>query len=219
MNTEFESVIAQLTQPINGQLPRPWMTDVSDPISANVFIVGKNQRNGFDSSRLSHTRHLDALFNRRGESCREVYDEMTNGNPSPTRLNTDRFRELLRSVGVSQVLETNVICYSTPMSAHLQHHEHRGGALRGTEIFTTLLRFVKPRILIAHGSGTCETLGKVLNRTLPPIPTALTTPSPVDVGEMTIFTIPSLAPPKWNAWKSWADEYLKNISKAVANAL
>lgn len=39
------------------------MTDPVDPLSANI-IVGKNQAKGYDSHRLSHERHLDALFNR-----------------------------------------------------------------------------------------------------------------------------------------------------------
>ena len=45
MNNKFEEQIRRLTEPINGQLPRPWMTEMRNPLEADVFIVGMNQRN------------------------------------------------------------------------------------------------------------------------------------------------------------------------------
>lgn len=81
---EFATAIHELTKPLNDQFPRPWMTELADPLAAKVFIVGRNQAKGFHSSRLTHRRHIDALFNRNGESCRKVYDEMTGFSPSPT---------------------------------------------------------------------------------------------------------------------------------------
>ena len=42
MPTGFETKIRELTKPINGQLPRPWMTELEDPAQADVFIVGMN---------------------------------------------------------------------------------------------------------------------------------------------------------------------------------
>ncbi len=219
MSTQFESAIAQLTQPINGQFPRPWMTDLSDPLSANVFIVGKNQRNGYDTSRLNHERHFNALFNRNGQSCRELYDELTQNKRSPTRQHTDRFRQLLEGVGVTRILETNVVCYSTPMSADLKRLEHTGGTDIGSEIFLTLLDFIKPRVLIAHGAGTCKALGKLLNTALPALPTEPASVVFTVVGATTVFVVPSLAPPKWNTWQNWADEHLGNVALAVAGAL
>ncbi len=119
MDMEFEKAISDLTQPINGQYPRPWMTDLSDPLAADVLIVGRNQRNGYTASSISHRPHLDALFNRNGEGCRRLYNELTGGRVSPTRQHLDRLRKHLQCVGVSRVLETNVICYSAPMSADL----------------------------------------------------------------------------------------------------
>lgn len=216
---EFEVAISRLTEPLNGQFPRPWMTDLSDPLSANLFIVGQNQAKGYESSRLTHTRHIDALFNRAGESCRRLYDEMTGFRPSPTRQNTDRLRKVLASAGITRVLETNVICYSTPMSSDLRLPQHSGGTVRGTEIFLALLHFVKPRILIVHGAGTRDTLAALLSSSLPAPPTANTDPRPTTVGDMSIFVIPSLAPPKWNQWYGWADQYLAKVAKAAAGAL
>jgi hypothetical protein len=88
---------------------------------------------------------MDSLFNRAGESCRRAYDEMTGFSPSPTRVNTDRFRAVLAKEGIAGILETNVVCYSTPMSSDLRLPQHTGGTVRGTNIFRALLHFVKQR--------------------------------------------------------------------------
>jgi len=216
---KFEVAITRLTEPLNGQYPRPWMTELGNPLSANVFIVGKNQAKGYESSRISHKRHVDALFNRHGESCRRVYDEMTGCSPSPTRQNIDRFRKMLASEGVRRVLETNVICYATPMGSDLRLPQHRGGALRGTEIFQALLHFVKPKVLIAHGAGTRNTLRKLLAASLPTPPERNGNPRVAIVEDMKIFVIRSLAPPQWNQWHRWAEQYLAKVAKEVASAL
>ena len=216
---QFEDAIKRLTESLNGQFPRPWMTELKDPMSANVFIVGKNQAKGYEVGRLTHDRHVNALFNRSGESCRRVYDEMTGFSPSPTRKNTDRFRGLLASAGVSQVLETNVVCYSTPMSGDLRLPEHSGGRVRGTEIFLALLHYIKPKVLLAHGAGTRDALGALLGAALPSCPTADGDPQPVTVQDMTIFILPSLAPPKWNQWQGWSTSYLSKVANASASAL
>ena len=130
MMNRFEEKIRELTMPINGQLPRPWMTTMTNPREAGVFIVGRNQRKGYPSRDISHQRHLDALFNRKGESCRGLYDSVTNDRPSPTRKNTDRLVCRLNRRNIHDILETNVICYSTPMSADLRKSAHDGGAGR-----------------------------------------------------------------------------------------
>ena len=216
---QFENAIVRLTEPLNGQYPRPWMTELADPLSATVFIVGKNQAKGYDADRISHERHLDALFNRSGESCRGLYNEMTGNSPSPTRRNTDRFHSILASHGIARVLETNVVCYSTPMSSALRLAEHRGCSVRGTEIFQTLLHFVRPRVLVAHGAGTRETLSVLLGEALPPVPKEHDEPEPVIVNSLKIFVIPSLAPPQWNQWQGWASPYLDKVARAAASAL
>ena len=216
---EFEIAITQLTEPLNGQLPRPWMSDLTDPMSATLFVVGKNQRNGYPIERLTHERHLNALFNRAGETCRGVYDEMTHGVPSPTRDNTDAFSRILRIAGVTRVLETNVVCYSTPMSADLRLSRHIGGVSRGTELFQALIHFIKPRVLVAHGAGTRAGLTKVLGQALPEIPTEGSPPSVARVRGMSVFVIPSLAPPEWNKWHAWAEPHLSSVAKAAASAL
>jgi len=70
--------------------------------------------------------------------------------------------------------------------------------------------------LIAHGAGTCKTLSQLLGSALPPQPSAPGQPVSVQVGAMTLFLVPSLAPPKWNTWQGWADEHLRGVALAVA---
>jgi hypothetical protein len=215
---KFELRIQELTKPLNGQYPRPWMTDLKNPMSADVFIVGKNQAKTYDASRLTHKRHLNALFNRNGESCRGLYDEMKNHKPSFTRNNIDEFRKLLERQGVCNVLETNVICYSTPMSEDLKRSGNKGGSARGTEIFENLLRYIRPRVIIVHGAGAATALGRVLG-SLPDVPKDPRQVVSTRDAEGTIFVIPSLAPPEWNKWSQWAEPYQTKVAKAVAKEL
>ena len=217
-NQLFEAAITQLTKPLNGQFPRPWMTDLTDPLTASLSIVGKNQAKGYGTDKLTHRRHIDALFNRSGESCRRLYEEMTGFSPSPTRVNINRFRVVLSGEGIEEILETNVVCYSTPMSSDLRLPQHKSGTVRGTDIFHALLHFVKPKVLVAHGSGTRDTLGRLLGRPLPAPPTELAEPQSTDIDGIKVFAIPSLAPPRWNHWDGWADAYLAKVAKAAASA-
>ena len=74
-------------------------------------------------------------------------------------------------------------------------------------------------MLIAHGTGTRDTLGKLLGASLPAPPAANGDPNPAIVEDMKIFIIPSLAPPQWNHWHGWAEQYLAKVAKAAAGAL
>ena len=217
VNAEFEETISRLTQPLNGQYPRPWMTKLQNPLDANIFVVGKNQRNGYDCKTLgSHQRHMDALFNRNGESCRAIYGEMTVGKPSPTRKNTDRFVGMLESNGVDNVLETNVICYSTPMSADLQKSRHARGSRKGEEIFRFLLNAIQPKVLVVHGAGSNKKLASILNCDLDTEPQSETHIRLNKTAGMLIASIPSLAPPAYNKWSKWADRELKTLAKEIS---
>lgn len=215
--TPFEETIQQLTRPVNNQYPRPWMTKLADPTSARVFIVGKNQAKGYPVERVGdQARHLDALFNRNGQSSRKLYDEITGGEPSPTRLNTDGLTRRLEELGVPEILETNVICYSTPLSSHLSLPAHAGGRERGQEIFQALLHFIRPAVLIVHGTGAAKKLAKLLETELPAPPTTPEDPQRKETSQGTVFVLPSLAPPAYNKWSSWAPSYLERVAQAVA---
>jgi hypothetical protein len=219
IHKQFETAIRQLTQPFKGQFPRPWMTDLTDPLTASLFIVGMNQATSYPTDKLTHERHMNALFNRAGESCRGLYDEMRGSAASPTRVNVDRLRRALNQEGVERILETNVVCYSTRMSSDLRFSEHAGGGEHGTEIFRVLMQSIKPKVLIAHGVRTAQTLGEYLGKPLPPPPSEPSEPLSTNIDGRTVFVIPSLAPPGWNKWCRWADSYLAAVAKAAAEAL
>lgn len=217
LQTQLEDVLRRLTQPINAQYPRPWMTNSTHPWTASVFTVGRNQRNGFPVEHVGNQEsYLDALFNRNGRTCRGLYNQLV-GKPSPTRTNTDRLVAKLRGLGIADVLETNVICYSTPMSTDLRADLHEGGVERGAEIFQTIFRIIKPRALVVHGSGTARDLSRLLHATLPTVPTAPEATARASIGGTEIWVIPSLAPPKWNSWMKWADQHLDLVCREVAD--
>jgi uracil-DNA glycosylase len=213
----FNQAISAATRPINGQYPRPWMTDLINPLDAEVLIVGRNPARTYDASMLTHERYLDALFNRNGQSCRALYDELV--EPSATRRNIDMLHRLLTEAGVDRVLETNVICYSSPMSADLGSIEHTGGRATGKAVFRLLLDYVRPRVLIAHGAATARDLADIVGSPLPLPATEGGAPTRIDVGGMTIMLLPSLAPPAWNRWQRWAREHLEAVAALAARSL
>lgn len=216
---KLEAAVRRATSPINGQYPRPWMTKSTTPWTSRVFTVGRNQKNGFPVERVGdHDRYIDALFNRNGRSCRALYDEIVD-RPSPTRLNTDRFVGKLASNGVSDVIETNVICYSTPMSADLRLKAHSEGKERGTELFRAILDIIRPRALVVHGAGASKDLGRLLQVELPAVPGAPDQAARTSIGGVTIWIIPSLAPPGWNKWSRWADAHLDLVGREVADVV
>ncbi|HEV8176294.1 MAG TPA: hypothetical protein VGP44_01265 [Gemmatimonadales bacterium] len=208
------------------------MSRTTDPASAQAFIVGRNQATPFPVGQLaSHDAYIDALFNRYGQSHSARYARIrasAGKAGSPTRANTERLTTLLERHGVSGVLETNVICYSSPMSADLSMESHRGGKEAGTRIFRELLSAVQPRILIVHGEGTRADVGKILSQALPPPPTgpedelarsAVTLGGASGTRPSAVFVIPSLAPPGWNRWSRWAPAYLERLAIAAAGIL
>lgn len=220
MTTELERVIRELTQPLNGQYPRPWMTGLSDPASAEVFIVGKNQAKGYPVEAVGpRDRYLDALFNRNGLTCRGLYDAITGSAPSPTRRNIDALTARLERRGVTRVLETNVICYSTPMSSDLGLAQHVGGRERGQEIFRALLALIRPRVLIAHGADTIRKLERIVGMALPAPPSRPDDPVIARSEAQTVIVLPSLAPPAYNKWSSVAAAHLDRVAGVVAAEL
>ena len=242
---KLREAIRELTRPINGQYPRPWMVE-GNPAEAEVFLVGKNQKNQFTPSDIltpsdipthdesthdesTHDEFLDAHFNcGTPNKCRALYDKVARkrrrGRPSPTRKNIDRLRDCLKGEGVTKVLETNVICYSTSMSADLRRPEHSGGQLRGSEIFRAVLDGVRPKALVVFGAGAAEKLGKTLGASLPapihhPEFKACPTLLQVEWGQIGVLVIPSLAPPEWYKWYSQADAAFPVIARTVAEML
>ena len=219
MTDRFEETIRKLTEPINGQLPRPWMTEMKNPLNSDVFIVGRNQSKGYLAKDILHQRHLDALFNRNGESCQGLYNETTKDQPSPTRRNIDRFVARLTELSIHNVLETNVICYSTPMSADLSIQAHVGGARKGEEIFRYLLAEIVPKVLIVHGAGSLKCISAILKTSPLKVPLCTDEICDVQTEQHLVIPIPSLAPPQFNKWSSWSDGYLDKVAIRVRDEL
>jgi hypothetical protein len=148
---------------------------------------------------------------------------VTGDKPSRTRPNIDDLTRRLERRGVTEILETNVICYSTPMSSHLSKKIHTGGSQRGDELFRTLLAYIRPPILITHGAGASERLGKSFGIDLPSPPQR---PDDLVMVQLKfadyspfVFVIPSLAQPAFNTWRSWAPAHLDNVAAEVARRL
>ena len=220
---KLREAIAALTKPINGQYPRPWMVH-GDPAAAEVFIVGKNP--GFtvlEQDAKNHQEFLDAMFNcdapgRCYELIKNSHDRRT--RKARTRPNLNLFRDHLKRKGVTKVMETNVICYATPMSKDLRRDEHKGGVQRGKQIFRAVLDGIQPKVLAVFGVSAAKELGKALGHPLPrPVPE----PEPESVktawGEVNVLVIPCLAPPEWNKWCSQAETAFPVIARTVAEIL
>ena len=219
---ELESIIGELTEPLNGQYPRPWMTTSTDPTQVEVFIVGKNQAKAYPIDAVSsHAQYLNALFNRNEQSCHGLYDKVTNGKPSVTRRNTNLFVSTLARFGITQVLETNVICYSTSMSRHLSLPFHRGGTENGELIFRTLLNSIRPKILVVHGASATKQLAKTLSLKLPKPKKNTGELISIRTDAQLIVVMPSLAPPEFNKWSQYvpASQVYENVAKYIFGEL
>jgi hypothetical protein len=220
----FEKLILELTKEINGQYPRPWMTDSIYPETAKVFIVGYNPASAYPVKNVDHNRHIDALFNRNGEQCRKFYSEVT--QQSPTRTNIEWFSQKLVRAGITGILETNVVCYGAKKKKYLSLPGHRGGRERGIEIFRLLVKTIKPKAIILHGAGVRDEFARNYRDVeIPKPPSSEDQYVTVSLNSDTeIFVIPSLALPGFQNWPSrplsafcnWADGYLDQVAKKVA---
>ncbi|HYR88050.1 MAG TPA: hypothetical protein VE422_28485 [Terriglobia bacterium] len=150
--SELEQLLATLTEPIGDQYPRPWMSALDEPETAEVFIVGQNQAKRFPDT-VSHQRFVDSLYNRNGETGRALYDEITGCKPSKTRARLDA---LASQLCFARTLETNVVCFSTESARELDDTVNAEGRTRGAKVFETILAYIQPKLLITHGVGTLK---------------------------------------------------------------
>ena len=171
---------------------------------------------------------MDALFNRNGETCQALYKEVRDPKPpSVARCNIEKLTGLLNDNDVPEVLETNVICYSASKAKCLNNAEHIGGLERGKEIFWKLLDSIEPIVLIAHGVDTAKDLSRVLDQPVGPPPRS----EPVEVvfekrqlkakpkgKSLSVLVIPTLAPPGYYTWHTWAwKNYLPCVASKAAD--
>lgn len=119
-------------------------------------------------------------------------------DPSATRRNIDLLNALLKQVSDNRVRETNVICYSSPMSADLSESKHAEGSAAGKAVFRLLLDAIRPHVLIAHGAARIGDLVNIADFPRPPSANKLGITASVKAGDMNIILLLSLTPPAWN---------------------
>lgn len=213
--TPLEVGIRKLTMPVDGQYPRPWMTKMTQPENASIFIVGGNQAKRFDAEMVGdHDRFIDALWNRNGLTCREMYNEVTGGKSSPTRRRIDQLTCALEAAGMNDVLETNATCFSTPMSRELANKP--AGRRRGADIFEFLVKTIKPRVVIVHGVGASKECAKALGHD----PKTSGSEFEVrEVGSTRLLLVPTLASPGFRrkAWDPIRDRVVSLVRDSLAN--
>ena len=219
MTNNFEDRIRELTRPINGQMPRPWMTRMTNPRKAEVFVIGMNQSRKYPEDQICHQRHMDALFNRNGQSCRGIYDEVTEGKASHTRRNTDRLVDLLKEEGINNILETDVICYSTRKMSDLREAAHAGGEKRGKYIFRYLLEQICPPVLIVHGVGAGKELAATLGIGQLRVPQSASDVCDFQTELHLVIPIPSLSPQVFNGWVPWSRDLMGQVAARVRDRL
>jgi hypothetical protein len=208
---------------VGAQYPRPCITSICDPERARVFIIGYNQATPLLVEQVGamsedHDAYLDALFNRNGKSIRSLLAQIRGEKgPSRTRKNIEKLRSGLAELGIDDVIETNAICFGTPMAIDLADETNKDGRKRGIKLFYEILRIIRPKILIVHGAGTAKALRGVLSPQIPkPASKQTDGVSCARVAMQStgkpyapmVFVIPSLAPPRWNAWQNWAGPHL-----------
>ena len=221
--SQFFKVIEDLTQPINGQYPRPWTTSMVDPLKAEGLIAGMNQATAITTDVISHSQFLDAHFGN-GSTTYELYS-MLRPSASETRMNIEALTGTLEK----QVLETNVVCYSTKRAKHLSLPEHKGGKERGIEIFKAVLGFSQPKFVVVFGAKAQSTFQSALKRAM--VKRAMISSEPecalvtFDVEKLhpgleghfqtKLIFIRSLGLPEWNKWKWDAPQVFEQVKKLI----
>jgi hypothetical protein len=221
---QLENELSRLTAELHGQFPRPWMTEMHDPENAKVFIVGHYQATKFLSTSINHRQHMDSLFNRKNRSCNATYELMRGEKgPSRTRHNINKLTRMLLHKQISSVIETNIVCFSKDTT--LTKPQRREGFIVGRDIFCTLLRLIKPKVLIVNGSAPSQAVARQLGLRNPQIPnrddmSVRSARAPISVAyRPLVFFTPSLGGSGWNRWSSWADAHLEEICSQIPQFL
>ena len=209
------------------QLPRPWFTAFDNPLKVRVFVVGANQKNGYDPTKIEIERHFNGLFNRNGETCCKIYNELPE-NKSDTRPRIKRLiTEKLKKFGIKDVLETNIVCRSSRQFSDLDADEQSAGS----EIFSYLMTAIRPKILIIYGKGVRKKFAewvvrpagkwKELDERLKDIfPNEDSEPTSILIDDaFEVYCIRGLAQAGWNEWSNWAEAYTDRLADTIAHRL
>lgn len=202
----FEDIIRTMTLPRGGAYPRPWMTD-ADPDQVKVLIVGASSAKTFQCADVgTHDQFLDALWNRNGRTCREIYSLAT-AQPSKTRPNLDRLSAMLAARGLTS-MQTNVSCSSARYDAELSEEDRA----HGTEIFKAVVEHLPWRAMIVYGVGASERFGRAFGMAMPKVPTPDSAPVQVRLLGRAVFVSPTLAPP---SYRTTVWPYLERVIAAI----
>jgi hypothetical protein len=183
--------------------------------TCKVWLVGANPAKTFPASLVGpFDDYIGALFNRHGKSIRELYDAITGGRPSPTRWNLDRASAELAIHGIHDVLETNLNCYPTRMSADLNDPTRREGRDRGEQIFSMMLETIQPQVVWLHGSGAQKKFRRRYLKTLPRMEQRWSWSMHESDGRLLVLT-PSFAPPAFNSWTRSFDGALAEVCAII----
>jgi hypothetical protein len=214
---ELEKALQKLTIPVLDQYPRPWMTNLQDPMGADVFVVGANQATPHKVDEVGpHERFINAMLNRSGQTCRDLYTEVRR-SPSGTRGHSDRFVDMLKEEGITAIVETNSVCFATEKEfKRVRRAENAEGLRVGKKLFDEILRIIQPCLLIVHGKGTVDSLRKDHRIPAPNPPSRPTDFPQAQVGGTKIFVIPSLGKPKVDKWPFPREPYLKEIARRAS---
>ena len=228
MTGGFEERIRALTQPIDGQLPRPWMTAMRNSPEGEAFIVGRNQRNCYPAKGISHEGHTGGLFNRSGESCRGLCDENTRGGPSPDPAEHRRSHGPPQSAGRLQHPGNQPGNQPGNERSLLLHpHEARTCEIgqtspvqeRERRYSDICCRKSPPPVPIAHGAGTVGQLSSTLKTNRLQDPRSAVDICDAQTERHLVIPTPSLAPPALNAWSRWRDGHLDGVAVRVRDKL
>ena len=212
---DFEQTIWRLTQPCNGELPRPWMTQMTNPLDADVFVIGMKPARQYPADEISHERHFNALFNRNGEHCRSLYDEVNKGDASPTRRNLDSFTALLNQRDIHNIIETNIVCCSDPDNIPSPSTGHIDQSGSDEEIFRYILQQIAPKVLIVYGVATANRLCKILNSGPIAVPKSLHDFHEVHTKNHLVIPTRSFGPPEFDKWHTWSSAFLNAVADRV----
>ncbi|MBW7876552.1 MAG: hypothetical protein H3C47_11250 [Candidatus Cloacimonetes bacterium] len=207
---QFETVIRELTRPVNNQYPRPFTCDFKNPLSAKGLILGYNQARTYSTDLLSHQEFLDYHFGRSGTS-RELYGRLS-PEPSKTRVNIENMVRYLDQ----PILESDVYCFSSRKASELSSE----GKVIGARISQAVIAGLCPKFILVFSANSQKAFPKELRavkaivseQTLPPqgklsISKLVLNRKALNTNyegnfETTVIYMPSLSLPEWNKWKS-----------------
>jgi len=202
------------------------MTRWPRPENARVFTVGCNPRNPYPTDKVSHQEHVEALLNRNGRRCGDLYERLT-GEPSRTRENIDAFVDTLAQHDIHDVIQTNAVCYATKDSKCLKYPEHAEGLLAGRKAFHEVLHYIRPHVVIIFGSNTISHLRAGTTGPLKRVEICrIKQPhEPCEqsfvLGPWTlaVISIRSLGLPGFNHWRKWSAAHLERVAERVVSLL